>query len=77
MFFEIIGAVSGVEIIAQGDSVRSRQALNKRYGVGKWRKLKGRARVRLKNGNERIAEVHWYEAHGIGKKDHKIKRFVD
>ena len=51
--------------------------LNKRYGAGKWRKLKGRADVRLKNGKERIAEVHWSEVHGIGKKDYKIKRFLD
>ena len=77
MFFEIIGRMARIEVIAQGAKVRSRHRLNKRYGVGKWRKLKGRARIRLPGGNERTAEIHWYEAHGIGKKDLKVKRFLD
>ena len=51
--------------------------LNKKYGSGNWRKLKGTAKVRLADGRESWAEVHWYEAHGIGKKDFKIKRFLD
>ena len=59
MYFEILRGITDVEIIAAGPNVRSRRALNKRYGAGKWRKLKGRADVRLKNGKERIAEVHW------------------
>ena len=77
MFFEIVSDITDVETIARGAGVRSRDKLRKRYGPGPWRKLKGRARVRLSNGDEREAEVHWYEAHGIGKKEFKIKRFVD
>ncbi len=77
MFFEIIGRITGVQNIAQGTNVRSRHRLNKMFGPEKWRKLKGKARVRLRNRNERIAEVHWYESHGLGKKDSKVKRFLD
>lgn len=77
MFFEIIGEISGVELIARGRGIRSSVRLRKKYGGGTWRKLKGNARVRLTNGLERDAEVHWYEAHGIGKKEFKIKRFLD
>jgi len=51
--------------------------IQKRHGPGRWRKLKGFAKVRLKSGNIRKAELHWYEAHGIGKKKIKIKRFLD
>jgi hypothetical protein len=51
--------------------------LRKRYGSAKWRKLKGTARIRLLSGNIRNAEIHWYEAHGIGKKNLKIKRLLD
>jgi hypothetical protein len=51
--------------------------LRKQYGPGRWRKLKGIATVKLENGNIRKAEVHWYEAHGIGKRKMKIKRLFD
>jgi len=77
MFFEIIGGITDVTIIARGVRVRPRQKLNKRYGRGRWRKLKGIAMVRLPNRRHRLSELHWYEAHGIGKKDIKIKRFLD
>jgi hypothetical protein len=77
MFFEIISEITGVETIARGRGIRSLDKLRKKYGPGTWRKLKGRARVRLSHGDERQAEVHWYEAHGIGKKEFKIKRFLD
>jgi hypothetical protein len=77
MFFEIIGPITDIETIASGQGVRSRDALRKKYGPGRWRKMKGKAKVRLEGGTEREAEVHWYEAHGIGKKDYKIKRFLD
>lgn len=77
MDFQILGSITDVEVIARGASVRSRMRLRKRYGAGAWRILKGQARVELLDGRQRSAEIHWYEAHGIGKKDFKIKRFLD
>jgi len=75
--FEIIGDIRKVEPIAVGRSVRDRVRLRRKYGPGRWRKLKGIAHVRLRNGRIRLAELHWYEAHGIGKKDIKRKRYLD
>lgn len=75
--FEIISEVEGVEIIAVGGSIRDLRRLNKVHGDERWRKLKGRASVRLPSGRVRLAELHWYEAHGIGKRDFKIKRYLD
>jgi hypothetical protein len=60
-----------------GGRIHDIMRLRKQYGLGRWRKLKGVARVRLENGSLRTAEVHWYEAHGIGKKKMKIKRILD
>jgi hypothetical protein len=77
MYFQIIGDITRVEIIARGVAVRSRGKLRRKYGAGAWKKLKGLANVRLPDGTVRSAEVHWYEAHGIGKKDFKIKKFLD
>lgn len=71
--FEIAGEITEVQTIAAGPSVRDRARLRKQYGVGRWRKLKGIANVRLVSGRIRLAEVHWYEAHGIGKREFKIK----
>jgi hypothetical protein len=71
--FEIIGAITGVETIAIGRSIREIARLRKVYGAGRWRKLKGTAMVCLSDGTICEAEVHWYEAHGIGKKEIKIK----
>jgi hypothetical protein len=73
MDFEIVGEITDIEIIAAGAGVRDRARLRKQYGGGRWRKLKGIARVRLLSGRIRLAEVHWYEAHGIGKKEFKLK----
>lgn len=73
MDFEIVGEISGTKTIAVGTSVRDRARLRKRYGRGRWRKLKGVATVRLMDGAVRLAEVHWYEAHGIGKREFKLK----
>jgi hypothetical protein len=73
MDFEIIGEVTHIETIASGSGVRERARLRRQYGAGRWRKLKGIARVRLVDGAMRLAEVHWYEAHGIGKKEYKLK----
>jgi hypothetical protein len=67
MDFEVIGEVTNVETIASGRGVRDRARLRRQYGKGRWRKLKGVANVRLVDGTIRPSEVHWYEAHGIGK----------
>ena len=75
--FEIIGEIRLVKAIAVGGSIRDLARLRKQYGPGRWRKLKGIAAIRLINGQVRQAEVHWYEAHGIGKKEIKWKRYVD
>ena len=77
MYFEIIGDISGIETFAVGTSIREIDRLRKLYGRGRWRKRKGFAQVRLPDGSTRRAEIHWYEAHGIGRKDLKLKRFVD
>jgi hypothetical protein len=63
--------------IAVGGRIRDIMRLRRKYGAGRWRKLKGRAQVRLADGKVRLAEVHWYEAHAIGSKHVKIKRFLD
>jgi hypothetical protein len=77
MQIEIVGELTEVETIARGLSVRDRKRLRKQFGGNRWRKLKGIANVRLSNGRIRLAELHWYEAHGIGKRKLKIKRFLD
>ena len=77
MFFDILGAIADIETFAKGPSIRELPRLRKFYGKGSWRKRKGLADVRLPNGTIRKAEIHWYEASGIGKKEFKIKRFVD
>ena len=77
MHFEIIGTIENIETIAVGRRIREIQRLRKQYGSGRWRKLKGVADIRLTNGHIRRAEVHWYEAHGIGRMKMKIKRFLD
>jgi hypothetical protein len=77
MHFEIIGELTNIEIIAIGPSIRDLPRLREQYGEGRWRKMKGVARIRLTNGRIRLAELHWYEAHGIGKKEFKRKRYLD
>lgn len=77
MDFEIVGEIDDVETIAVGGHIRDIMRLRRQFGTGRWRKLKGIATVRLPKGRTRIAELHWYEAHGIGKKKMKIKRFLD
>ncbi len=76
--FEVISKIEGIEIIAVGNNIRDLEWLRKTYGSGRWRKLKGFARVRfLDDGEEFDAELHWYEAHGIGKVELKIKELFD
>lgn len=77
MDFEIIGEITLAETIAVGSSIREITRLRKRFGPGRWRKRKGVASVRLSDGTIRLAELHWYEAHGIGRKQFKIKKYID
>ena len=77
MKFELVSPIENVAVIAAGLGVRIRSYLRKMYGRARWRKLKGTATVRLPNGAFRAVELHWYEAHGIGKRDIKIKRYLD
>lgn len=77
MSFEILGEIREVEPIAVGSSIRDLARLRKVYGAARWRKMKGIAHVRLRGGRVRLAELHWYEAHGIGKKELKRKRYLD
>jgi hypothetical protein len=77
MYFEIIGEITERETIATGSSIHELTRLRKQYGAGRWRKLKGVATVRLANGRIRKVEIHWYEAHGVGKRKLKIKRYLD
>jgi hypothetical protein len=75
--FELIGPLYNVETIAVGSSIRALPWLRKEYGEGRWRKLKAIAKVRARSGRIRTAELHWYEAHGVGKRGMKVKRFLD
>ncbi len=77
MYFELLGEIGAIETIAVGPGIRDVARLRKRYGPGRWRKLKGVAVVRLANGPTRRAEVHWYERPGLGRVRMKIKRFLD
>jgi len=73
--FEIVGAILQLETIAVGRGIRELKRLEKMYGKGRWRKRKAVAKIRLADGSVHRAEIHFYEAHGIGKKEAKIKRF--
>jgi hypothetical protein len=73
MEFEIVGPVRNIETIAAGRAIRHLARLRRQYGKGRWRKRKGVATVRLRDGAIRTAEIHWYEAHGIGRRDMKLK----
>jgi len=77
MDVEIVGDITVIETIARGRGIRDLKRLRKSYGKGQWRKVKGVARVRLASGHVRLAELHWYEAHGIGKREMKRKRYLD
>ena len=77
MDFEILDRLRDVETIAIGRGIRELRRLQRVYGRGRWRKRKGVSRVRLRDGSVRLAELHWYEAHGIGSHEYKIKRYLD
>ena len=77
MDFRLLGNVRDIEPIAVNLSIRERKKLKARYGGRRWRKLKGVALVRFPNGEIRHAELHWYEAHGVGRRKMKVKRILD
>jgi len=75
--FEIISDITDIEVIAIGKSIRDLERLREQYGDGRWRKMKGIATIQLSNGRVRKAEIHWYEAHGVGRKEYKRKRYLE
>ena len=77
MTFEVLGAIDDIETIARGSGIREVARLQRAHGIGRWRKRKGVALVRFSDGTTATAEVHWYEAHGIGRKELKIKRLLE
>lgn len=77
MFFRIVGNISDVETIATGKGIRENRRLRKAYGGKRWRKQKGVATIELADGTICLAELHWYEAHGVGSKEFKIKRILE
>jgi hypothetical protein len=77
MYFEIVGQITHVETFATSSAIQEIGRLRKLYGKGRWRKRKGIARIRLRDGSIHLAEVNWYEVSGIGKKEFKIKRFIE
>ena len=77
MHFDILGEITHVETIAAGTSIRELPRLEKQYGSGTWRKMKGEAMIRLQNARVVRAQIHWYEAHGISRKEFKRKRYLD
>lgn len=77
MNFKIRGKLTQVENIATGRGIRELARLNKVYGKARWRKLKGLAKIELSDGTLIRAELHWYEGHGVGKKEIKIKRYLE
>ena len=77
MHFQVVGQIEQIETFATGSGIRELARLRKIYGRGRWRKRKGVATVRLADGTIRLAELHWYEATGIGRKELKLKRYLD
>ena len=77
MKFKIVSTLSDVEVIAIGRKIKELKRLNRIYGRGRWRKIKGNTTIELEDGSKYLAELHWYEAQGIGKKEYKIKKFLN
>jgi hypothetical protein len=77
MHFEVLGEITDLEIIAVGRAIRDLSRLQRVYGKARWRKMKGKAMIRLRSGRVRLAELHWYEAHGVGPKELKRKQYLD
>jgi hypothetical protein len=76
VFFEVVGEIRSIQTIAVGRALRQLARLNRLYGRGRWRKMKGEALIRLVSGELRHVELHWYEAHGVGKRELKLKRYL-
>jgi len=77
MNFDLVASIVDIEVIAEGRGIRSVRRLRKLYGEGHWRKMKGNTHVRLEDGTIVGAELHWYEAHGVGRREFKLKRIWD
>jgi hypothetical protein len=77
MDFDILEEIANVETVDAGKRIRELPRFEKQYGRGRWRKMKGEAKIRLRNGRVIRAELHWYEAHGIGRKEYKRKRYLE
>ncbi len=77
MRFEILGRIESVEVIAVNNAIRDIRRLRRLYGGSRWRKLKGVARIRKIDGEIRKAELHWYEAHGVGRREIRVKRIIE
>ena len=77
MNFDILYEITEIELIAKGSGIREISRLRKLYGLGNWRKMKGLAHIQLSSGKIGFAELHWYEAHGIGKKEIKRKKYLE
>ena len=75
--FSLISDITDIEVIAIGKSIRDLERLRGQYGDGRWRKMKGIATIQLRNGRIRKAEIHWYEAHGVGRKEFKRKGYLE
>ena len=77
MLGDLVREITALETIALGRAIRDLPRLEKLYGKGRWRKMKGKALMRLPSGRVRLVELHWYEAHGIGRRELKRKRYLD
>jgi len=77
VYFRLLGRITNVETIATGAAIREIARLRRHYGRARWRKRKGIARIEISDGTVRLAELHWYEATGVGRRELKIKRYLD
>lgn len=77
MKYRLLEEPAQIEVIATGQAIREVKLLRRRFGGRNWRKLKGVARVELPNGRTRLAEIHWYECHGVGRRMIKVKQLLD
>ena len=77
MHFRVLGSIAHIKTVAIGAAIREIARLRRRYGRARWRKRKGVARIQLEDGTVRLAELHWYEATGVGRREVKLKRYLD
>jgi hypothetical protein len=74
--FKILSQISNIETMAAGTGIRELRRLRRMHGRGRWRKRKGVARIELQDGDIKLAELHWYEATGVGRREYKIKSYL-